>query len=44
VAPRALRATDGPGGFTDISALDRKGELDRLLAVAPSPTDAAVRL
>jgi glutaredoxin 3 len=32
------------GGFTDISALDRKGELDRLLAVPPSPADAAIRL
>jgi glutaredoxin 3 len=26
------------GGFSDISALDRKGELDRLLAVSP-PVD-----
>jgi glutaredoxin 3 len=31
------------GGFTDIAALDRKGELDKLLAVPPSPTDGAIR-
>ncbi len=25
------------GGFTDIAALDRRGELDRLLALSPPP-------
>jgi glutaredoxin 3 len=31
------------GGFSDISALDRQGELDPLLATPPSPNDAATR-
>jgi glutaredoxin 3 len=30
------------GGFTDIAALDRKGELDRLLETPPSGTDRPV--
>jgi glutaredoxin 3 len=31
------------GGFTDISALDRQGRLDPLLAREPSPGDPSVR-
>lgn len=31
------------GGFTDIAALDRKGELDQLLAGSPSPGDREMR-
>jgi glutaredoxin 3 len=31
------------GGYTDIAALDRKGQLDPLLARDPSPSDPAVR-
>jgi len=32
------------GGFVDIAALERKGELDRLLATEPSPDDPPVKL
>jgi glutaredoxin 3 len=31
------------GGFSDIAELDRRGELDRLLSVSPSPRDPEVR-
>lgn len=31
------------GGFTDLAALDRKGELERLLAEPPSPSMAPLR-
>lgn len=31
------------GGFTDIAALDRKGELDKLLATAPASGDREMR-
>ncbi len=32
------------GGFTDISALDREGGLDPLLARDPAPTDPEIRV
>ena len=32
------------GGFTEMAALERTGELDRLLAEDPSPSDPELRL